>query len=222
MPNRRSRHPGADAHGRPRRGILIATIQTVGRSPRQRAGGPPGVPSDRQAVREAGGALTRTPARASGNAVPALAVDVASDELLDAVTRLLRLLSRPRDLPVLGPMARREILWLLITGPQGETVRQLGLPDSKISHIARFVHWLRDHAAEPMRVSDLARHADLNVSAFHRTFHAVTGSSPLPFQKQLRLLAALRARPAWHPRVFAVCYGSIMRLLHIASIWLAV
>lgn len=129
-------------------------------------------------------------ARASGHAVPALAVDRAPDELLDAVTRLLRLLSRPRDLPVLGPMARREILWLLITGPQGETVRQLGLADSKISYIARSVHWLRDHATEPMRVTDLARQAGLSVSAFHRTFHAVTGSSPLQFQKQLRLQTA--------------------------------
>lgn len=128
--------------------------------------------------------------RAPGIAVPALAVDRAPDELLDAVARLLRLLSRPRDLPVLGPMARREILWLLITGPQGETVRQLGLADSKINHIARSVHWLRDHAAEPMRVTDLARQVGLSVSAFHRTFHAVTGSSPLQFQKQLRLQAA--------------------------------
>jgi AraC-like DNA-binding protein len=132
------------------------------------------------------------PARTAGNgaAVPALAVDRVSPELLDAVTRLVRLLDRPRDLPVLGPMVRREILWLLITGPRGETVRQLGLADSKINHVGRAVRWLRDHATEPMRVSDLADQAGLSVSAFHRTFHAVTGSSPLQFQKQLRLQAA--------------------------------
>jgi AraC-like DNA-binding protein len=129
-----------------------------------------------------------TPGR--GTAVSALAVDHASAELLDAIARLLRLLDRPRDLPVLGPMVRREILWLLISGPQGETVRQLGLADSKLTHVSRAVQWIRDNMAEPMRVEDLARRTGLSVSAFHRTFHAVTGSSPLQFQKQLRLQSA--------------------------------
>ncbi|MGH3167513.1 MAG: helix-turn-helix transcriptional regulator [Trebonia sp.] len=41
-----------------------------------------------------------------------------------------------------------------------------------------------------MRVADLAGQAGLSPSAFHRTFHAVTGTSPLQFQKQLRLQAA--------------------------------
>lgn len=127
------------------------------------------------------------PGQGAGAAVPALAVDRAPAELLDAVGRLLYLLDRPRDLPVLGPMVRREILWLLLRGPQGETVRQLGLADSKLAHISRAVQWIRDNMTEPMRVGDLARRTGLSVSAFHRTFHAVTGSSPLQFQKQLRL-----------------------------------
>lgn len=41
-----------------------------------------------------------------------------------------------------------------------------------------------------MRVEDLAHRAGLSVSAFHRTFRAVTGSTPLQFQKQLRLQTA--------------------------------
>jgi AraC-like DNA-binding protein len=127
------------------------------------------------------------PSRGRGAAVPALAVGQASAELVDAVTRLVRLLGRPHDLPVLGPMVRREILWLLINSPQGETVRQLGLADSKLTHISHAVQWIRDHMAEPMRIDDLASRTGLSVSAFHRTFRAVTGSSPLQFQKQLRL-----------------------------------
>jgi len=91
---------------------------------------------------------------------------------------------------VLGPMVRREILWLLINGPQGDTVRQLGLAGSKLSQINRVVQWIRSNVAEPMRVEDLARRTGLSVSAFHRTFRAVTGSSPLQFQKQLRLITA--------------------------------
>jgi AraC-like DNA-binding protein len=129
-------------------------------------------------------------AGATGPAAPALATSRAPAELMDAVGRLLRLLDRPRDLPVLAPMVRREILWLLITGPQGDTVRQLGLADSKLTHVNRVVQWIHANPAEPMRVEDLARRAGLSVSAFHRTFKAVTGSSPLQFQKQLRLVLA--------------------------------
>lgn len=127
------------------------------------------------------------PSPGRGAAAPALALDQVSAPLLDAVTRLVRLLDQPRDLPVLGPLVRREILWLLINGPQGNTIRQLGTADSKLTHISRAVQWIRDNTAEPMRVDDLARRAGVSVSTFHRTFRAVTGSSPLQFQKQLRL-----------------------------------
>ncbi|WP_454856354.1 AraC family transcriptional regulator N-terminal domain-containing protein [Promicromonospora soli] len=147
-----------------------------------------------------------------GPAAPALATSRAPAELMDAVGRLVRLLDRPRDLPVLAPMVRREILWLLITGPQGDTVRQLGLADSKLTHINRVVQWIHANPAEPMRVEDLARRAGLSTSAFHRTFKAVTGSSPLQFQKQLRLVTARQLLVAQDISVaqaaFAVGYES--------------
>lgn len=126
----------------------------------------------------------------SDPAEPALVTSRAPAELRDAVGRLVRLLDRPSDLAVLGPMVRREILWLLVTGPQGGAVRQLGLADSTVTRISHLVRWIRDHAAEPIRVADLAARAGLSVSAFHRTFRAVTGSTPLQFQKQLRLASA--------------------------------
>lgn len=123
-------------------------------------------------------------------APPALLVGRAEDELIDAIARLLRLLDRPADLAVLGPMARREILWLLLTGPQGETIRQLGLTDSKLVPVSQAVQWIRANPTTPLRVDELAARVGLSTSAFHRTFRAVTGSSPLQFQKQLRLHTA--------------------------------
>ncbi|MFD9734711.1 AraC family transcriptional regulator N-terminal domain-containing protein [Umezawaea sp. NPDC059074] len=124
-------------------------------------------------------------------AVPSgLAVSDASAELVDAVVRLLRLLDHPRDLPVLAPMIKREILWRLISGEQGATVRQIGFVDSTLSHVSRAAHWIRDHHAEAFRVEDLARSAGMSVSAFHRNFHAVTAMSPIQFQKRIRLQTA--------------------------------
>lgn len=121
---------------------------------------------------------------------PALAVSKASDELVDAVVRLVRLLDTPRDIKMLAPLIKREILWRLVTGDQRAVVRQFGLPDSNLSHVARAVLWIREHYTESFLVEDLARLASMSVSAFHRNFQAVTSMSPKQFQKQIRLQQA--------------------------------
>jgi AraC-like DNA-binding protein len=123
----------------------------------------------------------------SVGAPPGLGVADASPELLDAVIRMLRLLDAPRDQPVLAPMIEREILWRLMTGPLAQTVRQIGIADSSLTHISRAVRWITDHSHEPFRVEELARSCGMSTSAFHRSFHAVTALSPIQFQKQIRL-----------------------------------
>src|ERR1700736_4135519 len=136
--------------------------------------------------------------RSSGTSRPGIAVSDAPDELLDAVVRLLRLLDRPRDRKALVPLVKREILWRLMTGEQGEAVRQLGLADSSLSHIRRAVRWIRENYARPFRVEEVAQLSGMSVSAFHRNFQAVTAMSPIQFQKHIRLQAA-RLLLANHP-----------------------
>ena len=114
----------------------------------------------------------------------------ADTELLDAVLRLLRLLEKPSDAPILAPLIEREIIWRLLTGPQGETVRQIGLADSNLSYVSRAIGWIRENYAEPMRIEELAQVAGMSPSTFHRHFRAVTAMSPLQFQKRIRLQEA--------------------------------
>lgn len=127
-----------------------------------------------------------------------MAVSDAPGQLVDAVVRLLRLLDQPHDMAVLAPLIKREILWRLITGEQGAIVRQLGLADSSLTHIARAVRWIRDHYTRSFRVEDLAQRTGMSVSAFYRNFQAVTAMSPIQFQKQIRLQEA-RLLLATHP-----------------------
>jgi AraC-like DNA-binding protein len=122
-----------------------------------------------------------------------MGVGDATDDLLEPVVRLLRLLDRPQDVAVLQPMIEREILWRLFAGELGSTVRQIGLADSRLSQINRVVRWIRDHYAEALRIEDLAQLAAMSVSSLHRHFRAVTAMSPLQYQKQIRLQEA-RAR----------------------------
>lgn len=137
------------------------------------------------------------PAR-GGTSPSAIAVGTASERLLDAVTRMLRLLDSPHDIPVLAPLIEREILWLVMSGDQGASVRQLGLADSSLSRVRHVVRWIREHFAESLRVEDLAELARMSPSAFHRAFQSVTSMSPIQYQKSIRLQEArlrLLARP---------------------------
>jgi AraC-like DNA-binding protein len=120
-------------------------------------------------------------------------VSDAPVELLDSVVRMLRLLERPRDVAVLGPMLEREILWRLLNGERAAMVRQIGLADSRLSQISRAIRWIRVHHAEAFRIEELAEMAAMSASSFHRHFRAVTTMSPLQYQKLIRLQAA-RAR----------------------------
>lgn len=125
---------------------------------------------------------------------PARGLDVrpVEPQLLDAVGRLVTLLDAPRDIAVLSPLVLREVTYRVLTGPQGARLRQIAAAGAPAQRIARAVRWLRDHFAEPLSVESLARQARMSLSGFHQHFKAVTGLSPLQYQKQLRLQEARR------------------------------
>jgi hypothetical protein len=49
----------------------------------------------------------------------------AAPPLIDCAIRLTKLLETPQDIPFLAPMIIREIYYRLLTGEQGEAVRQI-------------------------------------------------------------------------------------------------
>ncbi len=129
----------------------------------------------------------------SDDGAAGMGIGTATAELLDATARLVRLLDHPRDLAVLGPLGRKEILWRLLWSEQGHRLRQIGLADSRLSQIGRAMRWMRENYREAMAVEDLARISAMSVTSFHRHFRAVALMSPLQYLKQIRLQAA-RAR----------------------------
>jgi AraC-like DNA-binding protein len=151
--------------------------------------------------------------RGAVDAAPAgIAVSEASPALLDAAGRLLALLDTPGDAAALAAGVEREVLWRLVTGPQGPTVRQIGLADSELAHLGRAIRWIRVHYDKTLRIEELAALATMSVTSFHRHFRAVTSITPIQYQKQIRLHEA-RSRLFAEPRDvasvgFAVGYDS--------------
>ena len=114
----------------------------------------------------------------------------ADEQFVEAWLRLLRLSIAPNDIPALAPVFEREILYRVLSGPQGWYLRQLAQTQSPFSKIAETVSWLRDNYREPFSISTLARKTGMALTTFHRQFKSATGLSPIQFQKQLRLLEA--------------------------------
>ena len=121
-----------------------------------------------------------------------MSVELMSEDLLQAVVRLLRLLERPRDIRFLAPLAEREILYLLLRSSKGNMLRQLARDNSRLKQISRATQWLRRNYAKPFRMEVLAEAANMSVASLQRYFKIATNMSPLQYQKQIRLREARR------------------------------
>ncbi len=120
----------------------------------------------------------------------ALFVSALDASLLDGLVRLVRLLDNPRDIPVLAPLVRRELHYRLLQGEQQGRLAEIAIGDGRLRRVAGALAWIKEHYAEPLRVEDLAKRANMSASALHAHFSAVTGVSPIQYQKQLRLQEA--------------------------------
>lgn len=121
---------------------------------------------------------------------PSLGISDLSGELIDAAVRLLRLLASPRDIPILAPLAEREILYRLLRGEQSTRLSEIAFAESKLQQVNRAIGWIKRNFREPFRMEALTGAAGMSASALHQHFKTVTGMSPLQYQKQLRLQEA--------------------------------
>lgn len=121
---------------------------------------------------------------ASMNAMNVSALDAG---LLDALTRLVRLLDSPGEFHFLSSLITREIIYRLLMGEQGGRLRQAAVMGGRAHHIARAIELLRQNFDQPLRIENVARKLGMSASSFHHQFKAATAMSPLQFQKKLRL-----------------------------------
>jgi AraC-like DNA-binding protein len=142
-------------------------------------------------VREVGGEidLHGVDAAAGGSG---MMIGTVTADLLDAIVRLAALADAPRDIPIIGRMVLREIVYRLLVGPAGAQLRQIAKQGTRCNRIAAVIAWLREHHAQPIRIEALAEMAAMGVSTLHHHFKTITRMSPLQYQKQIRLHEARR------------------------------
>jgi AraC-like DNA-binding protein len=125
---------------------------------------------------------------ASGS--PGMVTGEATVEFLGACCRLVDLLAAPRDIPFLGGLVLREIIYRVLRSAEGARLRAIATLGEQSQRTARAIAWIRANYAKPLRVEHLAEIAGMGVSTLHHHFRVLTAMSPLQYQKQIRLQAA--------------------------------
>jgi len=119
-----------------------------------------------------------------------MAIGVTTAPMLDACSRLIGLLDAPEEIPFLGGLIQKEIIYRLLRSPQGMHLRAIATVGEQSQRTAKAVTWLRMNYAKPLKVEELAEMAQMGVSTLHHHFRSLTSMSPLQYQKQLRLHVA--------------------------------
>jgi len=128
--------------------------------------------------------------RPSERVYQSISVEPLDEALVDALIRLVEVLDEPILMSSLAPLIQQEITVRLLTGPHGARLRHLVAAGSPSQQIAKTVAWLKRNFTQPLLVDELAARAHMSPSTFRQHFRASTGTSPLQFQKQLRLQEA--------------------------------
>jgi YesN/AraC family two-component response regulator len=87
---------------------------------------------------------------------------------------------------------QRQTLLTIHTEPTKTAPAPSQSGDRQAQCVAKAVAWLSEHFGEPMTGEDLARHVNMSAATFYEHFKALTGTTPLQYQKRLRLDSARR------------------------------
>lgn len=119
-------------------------------------------------------------------------VATVNADLVDAMTRLLRVHHEKKDAEMLSPLIEQEIVYRLLTGDQGARLGQIAGLGPTTQGITHALARIRAEFNQPLAIPDIARDCGMSVSSFHDHFKRATGLTPLQFQKHLRLREARR------------------------------
>lgn len=159
------------------------------------------LPEDLDSLRDSGG-------------FPSIAVDVESHstEHLESLCRLIAMWDKPRDIHVLSPLIRKELIYRVLGHPGIVRVGRPVTLNKRMQMVQKVIEWLRENCCETVPIEDLARRACMSPSSFYKHFRDATGMSPVQFQKQERLREARRLMIAEMVNAataaFQVGYGS--------------
>lgn len=113
--------------------------------------------------------------------------------LLEAFLRLLDLLKESEPTrKIIAPLITREIHFRLLLSDIADRLWQRISVGTAGQRVARAVDWLRSHYSQSISIEQLANEVQMSSSNLYKHFKQLTGTTPLQYQKWLRLNEARR------------------------------
>jgi AraC-like DNA-binding protein len=109
------------------------------------------------------------------------------EAMQSSVLRFLEAMHRPLEAAVLGPGLLREIYFRVLTGAQGNSMREALAMRGQFGRIGRSLRLIHAAYAQALDVNMLAEEAGMSVPSFHSHFKAITQVSPMQYVKSTRL-----------------------------------
>lgn len=136
--------------------------------------------------------LSENPSLLSSQAIEARGTGVAKIEadMLAAFLRFFELSETPKKIEYLSSAMLKEIHIRLLLSPLGKYICGINAPNGSGIKLAKVMSYLRENYKRMLNISELSKLAGMSQSTFHRSFKAITGISPLQYQKHLRLYEA--------------------------------
>ncbi len=128
----------------------------------------------------------------SSRQATAMNAEQTGEDIIDALSRYLALSESTVEMKVMGPLVLKEIHFRLLMAPHGSMLRQLLGHESYASQINKAITHLRTHFRKPLSISDMAKTIGMSESSFYERFKKVTETTPLQYQKDMRLIEAQR------------------------------
>ncbi len=130
----------------------------------------------------------------------------AEAEVVDCLARYLAVAYEPNDSRVLEPLIWTELHYRLLNTISGAILSRILHVDSHASLVAEAITTIQNNYNEQLIVADLAAQVGMSASSFHVHFKQVTGTTPLQYQKDMRLIRARRLLSEGHMTPGEVAY----------------
>ncbi len=117
-----------------------------------------------------------------------ISVNKLSEPLFEAVQRLVKLLEKPNEIPIMSKVIKKEIYYRLLTDTnEGYKLKEIISIGSKKNKIAKAVYWIKDNFDKPLHIKPLSEFVGMSHSTLYHHFKLLTGMSPIQYQKKIRL-----------------------------------
>ncbi|RQW62902.1 AraC family transcriptional regulator [Vibrio viridaestus] len=110
-----------------------------------------------------------------------------SKEMEDTCLRIMKALCHPVEAHIIGESLLEELIYRVLISKAGYVLFELASKEGHYSRVANVLARVHQDYSRNLTVNELAKEANMSVSAFHLAFRSVTMESPLQYIKKVRL-----------------------------------